>query len=188
MRTLSAQALAALSGGTVALAQLVQMDLSQTVYLSTAGFDLVWNGKTWRGAPGLGTIDAIEDGVGEVKGARFQLSAVASDQIALALAEPYKGKQVTVRTAIFDASTQQVIDAPVEWAGLLDTMSIQEQGGQAVIAVTAEHIGLDALRPAVGRYSDADQQRLFPGDRGLEYLIDQAEQPIVWPARSYYFK
>lgn len=188
MRTLPAAALSALSGGTVVLAQLVQMDLSQTLYLSTAGFDLVWDGKTWRGAPGLGTIEAIEDSVGEVKGARFQLAAVASDQIALALAEPYKGKPVTVRTAIFDANTAQVIDAPVEWTGLLDTMTIQEQGGQAFIAVTAEHIGLDALRPAVSRYSDADQQRLFPGDRGMEYIVDQVEQPVVWPASSHFFK
>ncbi|AKJ28846.1 hypothetical protein [Caldimonas brevitalea] len=187
MRTLSSEVTAALSADRVAIAQLIYMALSQPVYLNTSSWDLQWNGETWRGAAGAGRVDVIDDSPGEIKGLNFELSGVPSEQIALALAEPVQGKTVEIRTAIFDPDTYEVLDAPVEWAGRLDTMSIVEtpEGG-AAIAVTAEHVGIDLLRPLVVRYSNPDQQRLYPGDRSLEYVIDQVEQSIVWPAASFH--
>ncbi|MCW7541879.1 hypothetical protein OOT46_29200 [Aquabacterium sp. A7-Y] len=186
MRALSAAVTAALSGDRVVLGQLIYMALSEPVYLNTTGWDLTWDGKTWRGAGGVGRIDVLEDGPGEIKGTSFELPGVLSEYLALALAEPVQGRAVEVRTAIFDADTCQVLDAPIEWAGQLDIMSIVETLGTATIAVTAEHIGIDLLRPSSVRYSDADQRRLVPGDQGFEYVIDQTEQSIVWPAASFY--
>jgi hypothetical protein len=37
-------------------------------------------------------------------------------------------------------------------------------------------------------YSNQDQLRLYPGDRSFEYVIDQSEQQIVFPAASYFKK
>ncbi|WKB52316.1 hypothetical protein [Eleftheria terrae] len=186
MRTLTPAAHAALSSGRVVIAQLIYLGLSQPVYLNTTGWDLQWNGSTWRGAAGIGSIDVIEDSPGEIKGLSLELSAVHASDIALALAEPLQGRPVEIRTAIFDPDSLQVLDAPVEWAGRLDTAALAESGGAARMAVTAEHIGIDLLRSTVMRYSDAEQRRLFPGDRGLEYVSDQAEQNIVWPAASFH--
>ena len=36
------------------------------------------------------------------------------------------------------------------------------------------------------RYTDIDQQRLYPGDLFLQYVTDQAEKTIVWPKAEYF--
>lgn len=188
MRSLSSDVLAAIEAGEVILASLLYMNLSVPQYLNTSGWDLLWNGQTWRGAAGIGTIREVSDAPGEIKPLELELSAVASEELATALAEPLQGKAIELRTAIFHTGTHQVLDAPLDWAGWLDDMRIAEREGQAAITVTAEHVGIDLLRGRVLRYSNTDQQRLFPGDRGCEYIVDQAEQAIVWPAASYFRK
>lgn len=187
MRSLSTAAAAALAARPVGLAQLVTLSLSSTVYLNTSAWDLVWNGHTYLGAGMIGSIETIEDAPGEIKGLSFQLDGVPSDMLAVALAEPVQGKSVTIETAIFNASSQ-VADAVVEWAGRIDVMTIQEQGGNATINVTAEHIGIDLLRPTNAVFSNQEQQRLYSGDKFSEYVIDQAEQVLIWPAASYFRK
>jgi hypothetical protein len=186
MKTLSAPALAALAQPCVPLTALIQLDLSSTVYLNTSGWNLVWAGHTYTGAGAVGRVDAMEDAPGEIKGLRFELSGVPSSMLALALAEPVQGRPVTVSTAIFDPATYQVLDVSADWVGRLDVMSIVESGETATVVVTAEHRGVDLLRAAVVRYTNADQQRFFAGDRGLEYVVDQVDQPIVWPSREYF--
>ena len=29
---------------------------------------------------------------------------------------------------------------------------------------------------------------LYPGDRAFEYVVDQANKPIVWPSKEYFQK
>ena len=187
MRSLSPAATAALAARPIGLAQLVTMSLTSTLRLNTTPWTLTWGGNDYLGAGTLGAIDVIEDSPGEVKGLQFQLSGIGADYIAICLAEPVQGKAVTIYTAIFDANSQ-VADAVLEWSGRLDTMAIREEGGSAVISVTAEHVGIDLLRPCNLLFSNQDQQRLFPGDDFSEYVIDQADQQIVWPAASWFRK
>ena len=186
MRTLSAPVLTALAQPTVPLASLSDMALSAPFRVNTSSWQLTWGGNTYDGMGRAGRIEVIEDSVGELNGLRFQLSGVPSDLIALALAEPLQGKPISIYTAIFDRNNYQILDAVLEWAGLLDKPDIVEDGDTCTIQCTAEHVGLDLLRPSNVRYSNADQQALFPGDRGFEYVIDQDEKPIIWPARSFF--
>ena len=187
MRTLTAPIISALAARPVGIAQLVTMYLTSTVYLNTTAWSLSWNGNTYLGAANVGLIEVIEDAPGEIKGLSFQLTGVGSANLALALAEPVQGKRVVVETVIFNASSV-VVDAMVEWEGRLDVMTIQEEGGSATITATAEHIGIDLLRPANSLYSNAEQQRLHASDKFCEYIIDQAEQPLIWPSASFWRK
>jgi hypothetical protein len=186
VRSLSSEVVAAINAGTVSIVQLIFMDLSEPIYLNSSSWNLEWDGQTWLGAAGVGRIDEITDGPGEVKGLSFQLSGVRSQDLALALEEPLQGKSVVIYTAILDPNTFTVLDAFVEWSGRLDTMSTSEQGQNATITATAEHIGIDLLRPRVYRYTHQDQQRLFEGDLGLQFVVDQSDKPIVWPAASFF--
>lgn len=185
MRSLSAATAAALAQPRVPLAQLVEMELSQPLYLNTSGWHLEWAGHTWLGAARVGRIDTIDDTPAEVAGLKFQLSGVPTSMLSLVLAEPVQGKPVNIYTAIFDADTR-IVDAPLEWAGRLDVLNLVEQGESSVITVSAEHIGLDLTRPGTQRFSSQDQQRLYPGDRFFQYLVDTADRQIVWPAASFF--
>lgn len=190
MRILSAPTLAAMAQPSVPLVQLLLIEFAgATVALNTSTWDLAWGGEIYRGAYGLGQIGAIEDSPGEVKGLQFTLSGVAASSIALALdgADEWQGVAITIRTAILD-SNFQVVDAPVDWTGYGDTMAIEEDGETAVVTATSESSAVDLLRGHPLTYSDADQQSLHPVDRAFEYVADQADQPVVWPAKEWFYR
>lgn len=190
MRTLTTDALNALAEPVVALAQLVLIDFGDTeLALNTSNMDLVWDVVTYVGAAGLGSINVINDSPGEVKGISFDLAGVSSSQIAIALddANVWQGSVITIRTAILDSSWD-VVDAPIEWSGYGDTMSLSEDGETAVVQATAESTAVDLLKGSPLTYSDVDQQNLFPGDLAFEYVNDQAEQSVVWPSREWFYK
>ena len=181
MRTLTAPALAALSGNPLPLAILVEMDLSSPLNLNTSSLNLVIGGITYTGIGGLGKIDAVSESPAEVKQLKFELSGVPSTSIALALGEPVQGKAVRIKLAIFDPVTYLILDTRLRWAGLLDVMSIDEGNGTAVLSVTAEHSGMDLQRPVTSLYSNAEQLRLHPGDTSFQFNVFQVDARIVWP-------
>lgn len=187
MRTLSAPTLAALAGGQLAIVQLVHMAFASPIALNTSNLTLSWGGVTYIGAGALGAIGQIDDSPGEVKGLNFQLIGVDSSYIALALddAAVVQGTAVTIRTAILNSS-YAIVDAPIEWTGKLDSMSIEEDGETCTISVSAESSAVDILRGGPLTYSDADQKSLYGNDRAFEFIILQANTPIVWPSKLWF--
>lgn len=187
MRSINVAAQAALSSPVVRIVQLVLMSFpGSAIALNTSNFDLVHAGVTYRGAAGLGSLSAIESSTGEVKGLAFEMSGVSSEAVALAMDDSavVQGTPVAIRTAILDDNLQ-VVDAPVEWSGRLDSMTIEEDGETCSVAVTAESTQVDLLRGNSLTYSNADQQMLSPGDRAFEYVASQASVPVVWPAKEW---
>ena len=185
MRVLSAPALAALQSRSLPLAVLVEMALSSPLNLNTASLDLTISGTTYYGTKGLGNIEAVQESASEVRGLKFTLTGVPSTSVALVLTEPVQGKLVTIKLAIFDPITYQILDVRTRWAGRLDVMSIDDGGATSTVSVTAEHAGIDLTRPGNSLYTDAEQQRLNPGDFSMQFLNDQVEQRIVWPALTW---
>jgi hypothetical protein len=186
MRAISGAAATALTQPTVPMALLVDMMLTSPLRVCTGGWTLTWNGYTYTAVGGLGSVEPVQENLGAPAALRFTLSGVPSSMVSLVLAEPVQGKLVNVYVAIFDPATYQILDAALEWTGKLDTMTLGEDGGTAVVTVTAEHAGLDLLRTVTTRYTDADQQRLYTGDLGFQYVTDQADQVLVWPAASFF--
>lgn len=188
MKVLSAAAQAVLSGSLVPLVVLIEMDLTTPLNLNTSNLDLVVSGTTYYGTKGVGTIEPIQETDAEVRGLSFELSGVPSTMLALAMLEPVQGKAVRIKVAMLDPATYQVVDVRQRWAGMLDTMTIEESETSSTIKVSAEHAGIDLLRPITSLYSDAEQQRLYPGDLSLQYISDQSDQQIVWPAADWFRK
>lgn len=185
MRTLSSAALAALQSNPLPLALLVEMDLTSPLNLNTGSLDLTIDGTTYYGSKGLGKIEPVQESPAEIKPLKFELSGVPSASVALALAEPVQGKAVRVKLALFDPDTYEVIEARLRWAGKLDVMEIEDGPTTATIKVTAEHAAIDLIRPVTSLYSDAEQRRLYSNDPSLQYIADQSEMRIVWPAASW---
>ena len=184
MRAIAGPA-AALLGGSYALAVLIELDLTVPIYWATCRDNLDWNGKTYLGGR-QGGVNEIKDQGGEVLGLSFSISGVPSDLIAIALSEPIQGKRASISLAIMEPVRQQIVDVIPLWTGDLDQMPISESGGTATIAVTAEHRGIVFARPKGVMYSDADQQRLHPGDRCLEFLTSQSAHQDIWPAAAWF--
>lgn len=187
MRAMSPEAVAVLSGPRLALAQLVYLDFpGGGIALNTSNADLVWDGITYKGAGALGEVSAVDDSPGEIRGLQFSLSGVSSEYLAMALdaSNTVPGTPVFIRTAILDEDLQ-IVDAPLDWQGRLDTMSVEENGETCTIQVTAESTAVDLLRGAALTYSDADQKSLYPGDRAFELTASQIDTPVVWPSAAW---
>lgn len=188
MRTVNGTAASILNaGGTIPLALLVDMpELSTPLRVCTGRWSLTWSGNTYTAVGLLGAVDAAQESAAGPKPLSFRLSGVPVSVRAIALGENVQGKAVSISLAIFDPVTYQIADAVLEWAGTLDVMDWADDGSTGVITVSAESAGVDLLRGVPVRYTDQDQQRLFPGDLGFQYVIDQGEKTITWPAASFF--
>lgn len=186
MRVLAANALAALNGRTIPIVMLIEMQLDETVYLSSAGVDFEYDGITWMGAAKVGEVSAVRDSAGERQALTFTLSSVPYDLLAISVGQKVRGKRVKIYEAILDPDTYAVIDAPLVWSGRLDQMSISEGVNDGSISVTAEHAGTAFARTKPLRYTDGDQERLFPGDKSMQFVVSQANHKDVWPAAAYF--
>lgn len=191
MRSVSPAVAAAFASGHVVLATLVKMDFpGGAIALNSSNHTLDWDGVSYLAAAGLGSISPIAAAPGELPGVQLELQNVDASYIALALddADQVQGSPVTISTAIIDSGSYQVLDVEVDWRGYADKMVISEDGERAGIGMTCESKGVDLLRGNPLTYSDGDQQSLYPGDRVFEYVVAQADQPVVWPQREWFFK
>ena len=166
------------------LVQLVEMQLTVTVYLTTAGQPVTWDGHTW--APmGLGRIEPVEDATAELRSLAFILPAVNPSQLSLALTEPVEGKTLRVYDAFIDPATGVVGQVELAFSGTLNVPTIDD-GPTAAVSVTAEHRGVAAVRVKPTRYTDDDQRRRYPGDTCLDFDPATDAAPVPWPAASYF--
>lgn len=188
MRGLNSAAQAIVTaGGKIPMALLVDMPgLSTPLHLCTGRWPLIWGGTNYTAVGTLGEVDAAQESSSGPRPLGFRLNGVPASMRALVLSENVQGRAVSVYLAIFDPATYQIADAVLEWDGLLDVMSWQDDGATGSITVSAESAGADLLRGVPVRYTDQDQQRLYPGDLGFQYVIDQGEKTITWPAASYF--
>ena len=171
-----------LAGEQIPVVQLVQLQLTAgTFYLTTAGCDIVWNSQTWSSAS-LGQIEAVQDTEADLAPLSFTMPGLTPQQKVVALEPGTEGAPVRVYDCLVDPATGAT-SAVLAWAGTLNVPGLSD-GPSAVLSVTAEHRGTTALRVKPSRYTDSEQQRLYPGDTSLDVdpLTDAA--PLVWPAAS----
>jgi hypothetical protein len=128
------------------------------------------NGDSFDGVGKFGSVELVEEGI-EVfsRPIVLKLSGVEASLIAEATTEIYQGRAVTIYLCLYNPTTQQLVDTPETlWVGKMDTMSVRLAGDQSEVSLRCEH----RLRrePIIARYTDADQQLAYPGDRGLELV------------------
>jgi hypothetical protein len=172
------------AGEIIPMVQLVRVDTTPTMYLTTAGIALAWGGHTWQPV-GL-QIEPISDtATGEIDQLVFTLPAVTEDQIANGLTEDVAGVSVRVFDALVDPATGAVADAKQAWAGALSVPTLQ-YGAEATLSWTAEHRAARALRAKPSRYTNDEQRRLYPGDTSLDIDPQTDAKPLAWPAASFF--
>lgn len=179
-RELPATVAAAIAGKVVSTAFLAEFSFaSGPLRLWTGYSTLTWQGNDWVGAGhfvGLSPVDETTE-IGAA-GLSFTLSGLPQGLIATALAEPYRNRPCRLLLAILD-DDEEVLDAYQVFAGRMDVMRIMEAADSSTVTVQAENRLIDLGRPRSIRYTDAEQQRLFPGDLGLQYTKN-AETPLYW--------
>lgn len=143
--------------------------------------DISWNGYTWTGVGTLGSISPIsETDEVQANGISVSLTGIPSDYVSLILSDVRQGKMGRVYVGFLDANGVIVSDPYMAFEGRLDVPAIEEAGEDAMITITYESRLIDLQRPREIRFTDEEQKRLYPSDKGLEYVTSMQEVTLSW--------
>ena len=181
-RTLSADMVTEVTATQLAPILLANLQFSTPVYLWSGYGQLGYGGVTYLGIGTLGTISPVEETTDlAARGIMMRLSGVPTVNVALALTENYQGRACTILFGALSPTAGTLISSPVTvFQGKMDVMQISDDGQSAELTMTAESRLMDFKRPREIRYTDEEQQNLFAGDVGLEFVNDIQEKPIYW--------
>jgi len=181
-RSLSASMVTEVTTAQLAPVLLASLSFSTPVYLWSGYGNLVYNSTTYLGLGTLGTISPLEETTDlAARGLTLRLSGVPTANVSLALTENYQGRECSIMFGVLSPTAGTLIASPVTvFAGRMDVMQITDDGNTAEITMTAESKLMDFKRPREIRYTDEEQQQLFPGDVGLEFVNDIQEKAIYW--------
>ena len=143
---------------------------------------ITYNGVGYLGIGDLGNISAIEETTDlAARGITMQLSGVPTAYVAIALSTTYQGKPCSIMFGAISPTAGTLVSSPVTvFSGRMDVMQIADDGQSANITMTAENRLVDFRRVREVRFTDEEQQTLFSGDVGLEFVTSIQEKTIYW--------
>jgi hypothetical protein len=187
-RGLTAAFLTAADAGTVYPAILCNFDFSGgQINTWTGTGNLVYGGLTYSGIGDQMGMSAIEETEHtQANGVSFTLNGIPSANVSSIFNQDYRNRVCTVQLALFASLTATTpITAPaVMFVGRMDQALMDDDGETATINLTAESRLIDLQRPRARRYTDEDQQAVYSGDLGLEYVAGLQDKELMWGANS----
>ncbi len=142
--------------------------------------DITFDSEVYQGVGDVGSIGAVEESVEhKAFGITLRLTGIPAAMLSIALGEDVQGRTAQVWIGFLDGNYQLVADPVLVFQGRMDTMD-PSLGETVTVTLTAESRLIDWYRPRVRRYTDADQQERFPGDKGLEFVNEATEKEIFW--------
>lgn len=184
MRPLTPAQSAATASARVQLALLIELDFTPAPMRLWSGVgDFVWNNLVFTGAGTLiGVSEVSETSEVRANGVTLSLSGVPPEVISAALAVEWQGRQARLWVALLNEGGALISEPNQVLAGRMDALTWQE-GQDATVSLTIENRLIDLERAKVQRYTDAEQQRKFPGDRAFEYVDGLVERELTWGRR-----
>jgi hypothetical protein len=178
---------------------------SGTVRMWSGLGTLTWGDNTYSGGGnliGLSPIEETQDLV--ANGIVVSLSGISSQNLALSLTENTRRRPfrlylgvVTTRQYIetedgtglveledgsgYIRLENSLVDSPYRiFSGLMDVIESTNNGQTHTLRLSVENILLVGQRPRLLRYTDIDQKKTYPTDRGLELINQLQDKEVVW--------
>jgi hypothetical protein len=154
---------------------------SGTVNFWTGQGSITWDSKSWDGtgrAVNFSTFPETTDGSSQ--GIQIDISGVDSADINDVTQDDFQGTDVYVWIAFLDSSGTVIGNPWVLFSGIMDTGEINDNGQTSTITINAESKLINQIKRIQNRYTDQDQQRLYPGDIGLELIGKIQDKSFVW--------
>ncbi|MDG4650121.1 hypothetical protein P6F26_16860 [Roseibacterium sp. SDUM158017] len=181
-RPMTVAAAAALAEGDVRPVLLFEGVFSEgALRLATGPEDVAFGGETFTANGVFVGISPPEESASvEAAGWGVVLSGIPSAQVSNALQAARRGKTGKVWLGFRDAAGALIEDPFALAEGRLDVPSIADDGETSTITIGYEGHLRDMTRPHEVRYTHEEQQRLFPGDLGFEYVTSVVDKQITW--------
>jgi hypothetical protein len=185
-RTISADMVAEVTTAQLSPILMAQLDFSTPLYLWTGYGTLTYNGIGYLGLGTLGTISPVQETTDlSARGITMQLSGVPTAMVYDALTEDYQGRTCSVMFGAL-SPTAGLISSPITvFSGRMDVMQISDDGQSSLITMSAENKLIDFKRTREIRYTDEEQQAIYSGDLGLEFVNAIQEKTIYWGNQNH---
>lgn len=187
-RGLTTSQRAAAMSGHLQVAPLIDLAFTGgTLRATTAPWDITTSDGLYLALGPLLAIKQVSESAGSFEGLEIGMSGLDAAIVAIAAGEPYQGRIARLLKAYLHSETNTIIDQPVvQFIGRMRVMSISETNDQATVVIQAEHYEAELQKAAPLRLNNADQQRLYPGDRGAEYVEQMVERTLTWPSKELF--
>lgn len=185
-RNLTGAMVSALAQPSVMMCHLLELTLSESVYLTDAAVSLSWSGNVYQSAQLMSFSDVRESVDLALDRVTVGLSGVDQSVIALLLLYEYLNRPARIYKAVFDESWTVLADPNPLIVGRLDKPAIATDPESGTCTATIDIVSrFSPLGRRRGRYTnDADQQLHFPGDLAMQHVAD-AETTLVWGRRGH---
>lgn len=146
---------------------------------------IAWGGYDWLGVGTFGNVSAVEDSAElQRQTVSYTLNGIPTAMMSVVLNEDYQGRSAKLYLGFFDRNTGLLTDTPALIAlGKMDVSKVK-QGKTLTITITAESRVSAWNRPIVRRYTNAEQQARFTGDKGLEFIDQASRKEIYWGRKA----
>lgn len=181
MLQISSQLAAAIAGDHD-YCHLIRMELANNTILrfTDAGFDINFNGETFDANGLLIGMDAPTFNT-QLRVGEIQLGFSAADQsiVALMLGQNQINRYVYVYRAYLSDQGVVIPDPLLLHTWLITASDVSDGKGTADCSVAMASEWADFEKPAGRRSTDASQQRIYPGDKGMEFS-GQIKKDLKW--------
>jgi len=127
------------------------------------------------------TCEAHGEAADGTEGLQFTLAGMDAGIFDLVVSEPYQRRLLRMLEQRFDAADAPVGAASVEYVGRMIALQSTEDTRARTWSVTVQTEGFDAeaRRSRNIRFSDPEQRRRYPDDKGAEYVAALVERVMT---------
>ncbi len=135
---------------------------------------------TFTSVGSLGSVSAIEEGAElQAYSIAVTLAGINKELLAIALQQHYQGRAAKLWLVLLDENNSTIGEPILLFAGRIDAMQ-WNAGENSQIILNIQNPLADWERAKLSRYTNSEQQKLFPNDKFFEFLTNLAERPIFW--------
>jgi len=142
-------------------------------YMTDAYKSITYDGNTYRAYGDLLSFSGLEEVLSlEVSTLTATISNISREQVSSYLSMYYVGRPVVIYQAYMGMTDDTIGDKVVEiFRGGLDTPVLNEnpESGTSTMSITAGSRFIDFDRYTYRRTNNESQQKLHPGDKGMEF-------------------
>lgn len=145
-----------------------------------------FNGHTFTGLGSLGNVSMPEsDGELSPSSYTVTLSGISDEILEAAAQISYMNHKATAYIQFMDADFNDVAPPTELWGGLTDGADI-EIGKVSTVNINVRDRLADWGRAKIESYTDGDQRRLHPTDKGFEFVSQVGTKDVAWPEASFF--
>jgi hypothetical protein len=138
-------------------------------------------GKTYQGAGNFLQVSSFEQSLAmEANGITVTLSGIPSDLVSLLIAEPVQGRPIKLSLGLFTEAGVLIDGLMPFFTGTADVPGLEDGAETCTATLTGEGNFVDLMRSYGRRYEDADQQAVYPGDLGFQYVTTIQDKDVKW--------